>query len=123
MSDTSGHGSKPERVALYLRVSSVEQREQGTIETQQRYLERYADERGLKVVGTYADDDVSGTIPFHERAEGRWLLEDAKAGKFQSVLCYKLDPVGRSRLEAPPGMWVRPKGQVVLPTTASEPGT
>ena len=100
MPSTNGHGpqSGGERVALYLRVSSLEQRDQGTIETQQQYLERYAAERDLEVVGTYADDGVSGTIPFHERAEGRRLLEDAKAGKLQSVLCYKLDRVGRSLL-------------------------
>jgi DNA invertase Pin-like site-specific DNA recombinase len=38
MPNTNGHGSKPERVALYLRVSSLEQRDEGTIETQRQYL-------------------------------------------------------------------------------------
>jgi site-specific DNA recombinase len=79
-------------------VSSLEQREEGTIETQRQYLERFAAKGGLDVVGTYADDGVSGTVPFHERAEGQRLLEDAKAGKLTSVLCYKLDRVGRSLL-------------------------
>jgi site-specific DNA recombinase len=50
------------------------------------------------VVDTYADDGVSGTIPLHERPEGRRLLEDAKAGKFDTVLVYKLDRLGRSLL-------------------------
>jgi site-specific DNA recombinase len=98
MPSANGHGSKPERVALYLRVSSIEQRDAGTIETQQQYLEHYAAERSLEVVDTYDDDGVPGTVPFHERAEGRRLLEDARAGKFHSVVCYKLDRVGRSLL-------------------------
>jgi site-specific DNA recombinase len=100
MPSTNGHGLKSgtERVALYLRVSSLEQREEGTIETQRQYLERHAAKRGFEVVGTYADDGISGTVPFHERTEGRRLLEDAKAGKLDSVLCYKLDRVGRSLL-------------------------
>jgi CobQ-like glutamine amidotransferase family enzyme len=41
------------------------------------------------VAEVYADVGVSGTIPLHERPEGRRLLEDAKEGKFQSVLVYK----------------------------------
>ena len=72
MPSANGHtpSGEAERVALYLRVSSLEQREEGTIETQRQYLERYAAGRGLEVVDTYADDGVPGTIPFHERAEG-----------------------------------------------------
>jgi site-specific DNA recombinase len=100
MPSTNNHGPKSdaERVALYLRVSSLEQRDEGTIETQRDYLERYAAKRGLEVAGTYADDGVSGTVPFHERAEGRRLLEDAKFDMVDSVLCYKLDRIGRSLL-------------------------
>ncbi len=41
MHTTNGHGSKPERVALYLRVSSEEQRERETIEIQREFLEQY----------------------------------------------------------------------------------
>jgi site-specific DNA recombinase len=100
MPSTNGHGPRNEskRVAVYLRVSSLEQREERTIETQHDYLERYAAERGLEVADTYADDGVSGTIPFHERAEGRRLLEDARTNLIGSVLCYKLDRIGRTLL-------------------------
>ena len=98
MPNTNGHGSKPERVALYLRVSSHEQRDEGTIETQRQYLERFAAGRELEVAATYADDGIPGTIPFHERAEGRRLLEDARGVRFGSVVCYKLDRIGRSLL-------------------------
>jgi DNA invertase Pin-like site-specific DNA recombinase len=89
-----------ERVALYLRVSSEEQRDRETIEIQREFLEPYCELYGFEVVKTYADDGVSGTIPLHEWPEGRQLLEDAKEGKFQAVLVYRLDRLGRSLLVA-----------------------
>src|SRR5215211_3850940 len=98
MPSTNGHGSKSERVALYLRVSSEEQRDAGTIQTQRDFLEQYRELYGLEVVDVYADDAVSGTIPLHERPEGRRLLEDAKAGRFNTVLLYRLDRIGRKLL-------------------------
>jgi site-specific DNA recombinase len=98
MPNTNGHGAKPERVALYLRVSSEEQRERETIDIQREFLEQYRELYGLEVAEVYADDGVSGTIPLHERLEGRRLLEDAREGKFQTVLVYKLDRLGRSLL-------------------------
>ena len=48
MPSTNGHSAKPERVALYLRVSSEEQRDAGTIQTQREFLERLAAERVLR---------------------------------------------------------------------------
>jgi hypothetical protein len=41
MPSTNGHGSEPERVALYLRVSSEEQRDRKTINIQRGFLEQY----------------------------------------------------------------------------------
>jgi site-specific DNA recombinase len=100
MTSTNGHGSKSGvgRVALYLRVSSDEQKERQTIETQRAFLKEYCRLYGLEVAETYADDGVSGTIPLHERPEGRRLLEDAQAGMFETLLVYRLDRLGRSLL-------------------------
>jgi site-specific DNA recombinase len=98
MPSTNGHGSKPERVALYLRVSSEEQRERETIEIQREFLEQYRSLYELEVAEIYEDDGVSGTIPLHERPEGRRLLEDAKEGNFGAVIVRKLDRLGRSLL-------------------------
>jgi hypothetical protein len=67
MPSPNGHGSKPERVALYLRVSSEGQRDKETIKTQRAELENYYRLHGLEVVGEYADDGVSDTISLHER--------------------------------------------------------
>src|SRR5918998_5381633 len=98
MPSTNGHGSKPERVALYLRVSSEEQRDRETIEIQREFLEQYRNLYELEASDVYGDDGVSGTIPLHERPEGRRLLADAKEGKFQTVLVKKLDRLGRTLL-------------------------
>lgn len=99
MPSTNGHGpAQPERVGLCLRVSSEEQRDRETIEIQRDFLNEYCRLYGLEIAGVYADDGVSGTIPLHERPEGRRLLEDAEAGKFQTLLLYRLDRLGRSLL-------------------------
>jgi site-specific DNA recombinase len=50
------------------------------------------------VAEIYKDDGISGTIPLHERPEGRRLLEDAREGEFGAVLVYRLDRLGRSLL-------------------------
>lgn len=92
------------RAAFYKRVSSDEQEERGTIASQGDYLaERYrADFRidaplgvRMEYVGEYADDGWSGAIPLRDRPAGRRLLEDAAAGKFDVVIVYKVDRLGR----------------------------
>jgi site-specific DNA recombinase len=100
MSSTNGHGSggATERVALYLRVSSEEQRDRETIEIQREFLEQYCGLYELEVADTYEDDGISGTIPLHERPEGRRLLQDVREGNVQMVLVYRLDRLGRSLL-------------------------
>jgi site-specific DNA recombinase len=85
-------------LAVYMRVSSEEQREQGTIQTQQGAAERYLALQDIRPYGWYGDDGVSGTVPFDKRPEGRRLLEDAEAGHVRTVLCYRLDRIGRNAL-------------------------
>ena len=55
MPSTNGHGSKPGRVALYLRVSSEEQRERETIEIQEEFLGQYCRLYGLEVADIYKE--------------------------------------------------------------------
>lgn len=98
MPNTNGHGPNPERVALYMRVSSEEQREKESIATQDGFLEEYCKLYGHEVVGIYKDEAISGTVPMRERPDGARLLTDAKAGGFEVVLSYKLDRIGRSLL-------------------------
>src|SRR5580698_3461661 len=82
-------------VAVYLRVSTDEQRERQSINTQRDFAERYCALHSLSVFRVYADDGVSGTIPLEKRSQGSQILLDAKLGKFDQLLIYKLDRLGR----------------------------
>ncbi|MBI3681122.1 MAG: recombinase family protein [Acidobacteria bacterium] len=82
-------------VAVYMRVSTEEQRERQSIATQRDFGERYCQLHSLAVHKVYADDGVSGTVPLEDRPEGSQILQDARHGKFDQLLVYKLDRLGR----------------------------
>lgn len=84
--------------ALYFRVSTEDQRDRQTIETQAGEVRRYCAQHDIPVYREYADDGVSGTVPFEQRPAGARLLTDARAGHFDTVLVYKLDRLGRDPL-------------------------
>ena len=83
------------KAAVYTRVSTEEQRERQTIQTQRQFAEQYCKLHEIPVAGVYSDDGVTGTLPLSKRPAGIKLLEDAKASKFDTVLFYKLDRLGR----------------------------
>ncbi len=83
------------RAALYLRVSTEEQRERQSIATQRDFGQRFCDLHEIPIADFYADDGVSGTVPLEQRQEGKRLLDDARAQKFDEVFVYKLDRLGR----------------------------
>jgi site-specific DNA recombinase len=88
------------RVATYERVSSEDQRERETIKTQtDEIARRLTSQPGVELVGRYVDDGVSGTIPIAERPDGRRLLEDAVAGRFEELWVYKVDRLGRDAVD------------------------
>ncbi|CAN5133202.1 recombinase family protein [soil metagenome] len=123
MPSTNGHDQKSDvgRAALYLRVSSDEQRERQSIKTQREFFEQYCKLYNLEVVEVYEDDGVSGTIPLYERPEGRRLLEDAQAKKFETLLVYRLDRLGRSLLVIVDGHDRLLEGAGVALKSATEP--
>ena len=82
-------------VALYLRVSTEEQRERQSIATQLDFALRYCALHQLTIHQTYADDGVSGTVPVELRPLGARLLEDARHHRFDQLLVFKLDRLGR----------------------------
>jgi site-specific DNA recombinase len=86
--------------AIYARVSSEEQRENQTIKTQIDAAKRWVEfqkmvEHPIDIAELYLDDGVSGTIALAERPAGKRLLDDAEYGKFELVLVYKIDRLGR----------------------------
>jgi site-specific DNA recombinase len=88
------------RVAIYARVSSEDQAERGTIQTQLDELARWtASDPGDEVLPPYIDDGISGTIPLAERPAGGRLMRDARAGRFTELRVYKFDRLGRDAVD------------------------
>src|SRR6266481_574083 len=81
------------RVALYCRVSTEEQREGQTIESQIRELEKFACEKGWSIAGVYKDEGWSGGIL--ARPELDLLRDDASKNLFDSVLINDVDRLAR----------------------------
>lgn len=84
--------AKALRAALYLRTSSNER----TVENQRRELEAAAAQRGWVIVATYADEGISGSKGRDKRPGLDGLLKDATRGKFDVVMCWAVDRMGRS---------------------------
>lgn len=81
------------RVALYVRVSTEEQREGQTINSQVRELDSFAHDKGWPVVGIYEDDGWSGGLL--ARPELDRLRDDATTGIFDAVLINDVDRLAR----------------------------
>src|SRR5579884_2330017 len=82
-------------VGVYVRVSTEEQRERQSIATQREFAQRYCDLHQLPISETYADDGVTGTLPIESRPAGIRMFEDARQHKFDQLLVFKLDRLGR----------------------------
>ncbi len=84
--------AKALRAAIYLRVSTGEQ----TVENQRRDLEAAAAQRGWTITATYADEGISGAKGRDKRPGLDTMLKDAMRGKFDVVMCWAVDRMGRS---------------------------
>jgi site-specific DNA recombinase len=82
--------------AVYVRVSSEEQVDRNTIQSQLDYHRERCRLDGLEVADEYCDEGISGTVPLAARPAGARLLSDAKDGKFGTVLVYRVDRLARS---------------------------
>ena len=81
---------KPQRAALYARVSTKDQDAQLQLEE----LRRLAEQRGWTAVKEYVDEGVSGSKASRPGLD--LLMADARAGKLDVVAVWKLDRLGRS---------------------------
>ncbi len=79
-----------QRVGLYARCSTQEQ----SVALQVDGLRAYATARGFEVVGEYVDEGVSGARA--KRPALDRLLDEARRGRVDAVLVWKLDRLGRS---------------------------
>lgn len=86
------------RVAIYARVSTEEQAENGySIDAQLDTLRKYCELYGGEIVSEYVDRGVSGKS-IQGRYELQRLLKDAEEAKFDEVIVWKFNRMARKTL-------------------------
>ena len=79
------------RIAIYGRVSTIGQ----STDIQLQECRGYAERCGFEIAGEYTDT-ISGTTGKDDRQELSRLLQDAFSRKFEAVVVYSIDRLGRS---------------------------
>jgi DNA invertase Pin-like site-specific DNA recombinase len=83
------------RAALYVRVSTDAQ----TVENQIRELRQVAERRGWEVIEVYSDAGISGAKGRNGRPGLDSMLKDASRRKFDIVMAWAIDRLGRSLID------------------------
>ena len=86
---------KSKRAALYVRVSTDHQ----SVENQIRELKEVAERRGWTVVEVYRDAGISGSKGRDKRPGLDAMLKDANRRKFDVVMAWAIDRLGRSLID------------------------
>ena len=87
--------SKKTRVAIYSRVSTIEQAEEGySIDEQERLLIEWCNKMDYEVYKCYADRGISGK-DIKNRPSLKELLSEAEEKKFDMVLSWKINRISR----------------------------
>jgi DNA invertase Pin-like site-specific DNA recombinase len=89
---TSRNNTTPKRAAIYIRVSTDGQ----TVDNQSLELEQAAERAGWEIVGVYDDNGVSGAKSREHREAFDRLCKDATRRKFDVVMAWSVDRLGRS---------------------------
>ena len=86
-------------IAIYARVSTEEQAEEGfSIAAQLDTLRGYAKQHRYIVHEEYVDEGISGKS-IEKRLALQKLLQDAKAGLFKEVIVWKINRISRNQLD------------------------
>jgi DNA invertase Pin-like site-specific DNA recombinase len=80
------------RAAVYLRVSTTGQ----TTENQQLELQRVAGQMGVDIIEVYSDQGISGSKSRDKRPAFDRLLKDAAKRRFDLIIAWSVDRLGRS---------------------------
>jgi DNA invertase Pin-like site-specific DNA recombinase len=83
------------RAALYVRVSTDHQ----TVENQVSELRQVAERRGWQVVEIYKDAGISGAKGRDKRPGLDAMLKDASRRKFDVIMVWAIDRLGRSLID------------------------
>jgi DNA invertase Pin-like site-specific DNA recombinase len=87
--------SKTKRVALYMRVSTDAQ----TVANQELELRQIAERRSWDIVNVYTDNGISGAKGRKDRPGIDAMLKDASRRKFDVVMAWAIDRLGRSLID------------------------
>ncbi len=82
--------ARPQRAAIYARVSTFEQ----NAENQLAELRKYIEARGWQIHREYVDEGVSGAKD--RRPALDVMVDDARRRRFDVVVCWRLDRLGRN---------------------------
>lgn len=110
-------GGGPARVALYARVSTIEQERGYSLQEQVREIRRYCDRRGGRCVRLLRESESGGTM---ERPKLERLLAAAERGEFDAVLVWRVDRISRSNFDLQ-ALWTFFKSIEVALVSATEP--
>jgi DNA invertase Pin-like site-specific DNA recombinase len=80
------------RAAIYCRVSTIHHGQ--SVDMQLHDLRKLAEQRGFQIVKEYSDQGISGSKNSRPALDA--MLADARRGKFQILLTWRLDRLGRS---------------------------
>ena len=80
------------RVCIYVRVSTTKQ----TVENQIQVLREYSDRCGYQITQIYSDNGISGSKGRQDRPGLDQMLKDGVQRKFEMVLVWSVDRLGRS---------------------------
>ena len=98
LAQKKANSGKPEAVGvIYARYSSHAQKD-ASIEQQVEECTKYAKESGIQIAHVYADRAVTGKTDL--RADFQRMMKDAEKGKFNYVLSWKSNRIGRNMLQA-----------------------
>jgi site-specific DNA recombinase len=84
------------RAVLYTRVSTDEQTNGYSLQSQAESIRRYATEHGFEIVADFAED-YTGTVPIEHRPEGKKAFNLLRSDAADAILVYTID-----RLVRPP---------------------
>jgi site-specific DNA recombinase len=59
-------------------------------------LQHWTQLHQARVIDSYIDDGVSGTLSFDKRPEGKRLLDDLSSKRFEAVVAFRVDRLARS---------------------------
>ena len=80
------------KVCIYVRVSTTKQ----TVENQIQVLREYSDRCGYQITQIYSDNGISGSKGRQDRPGLDQMLKDGVQRKFEMVLVWSVDRLGRS---------------------------